>query len=317
MRTLAWNGPLDVALADAPMPEPAGGQALVRIETSAICGSELHAPPGFNPGHEAAGLLERVPDGSGFSVGERVGLSAVTGCGSCDACLGGRQLFCRNGWRVHMAMHADHVAVPVSALRQLPEGTPAHDAVLISGDTLGVPVRAFRKIPSNPDDRVLILGLGPVGLAHTLVRSHTGAEVVAIEPSGYRRDLAMSLGARTVLEPGADIGPKPGLVIESTGLPACIELALELVADEGTVLQSGECEDLVPMSPSNTFIRREITYTGSWYYADEDYPEMVRLYEEGLAVSRLVTDVFPAKDVLAAYEKFVSKRSGKVLLDWT
>ena len=111
--------------------------------------------------------------------------------------------------------------------------------------------------------------------------------------------------------------PMKCLVIESTGLPACIQLAFEVVADEGTVLQSGECEQPVEISPSDTFIRREVTYTGSWYYADEDYPEMRRPYEEGLPVARLVTDVFPAADVQAAYEKFVSKRSGKVLIDWT
>src|SRR5829696_8832376 len=100
MRTLAWNGPLDVSLVEAPIPSPGEGEALVRIETSAICGGELHAEPGLNPGHEAAGIIERAPSGSGFAEGQRVGLSAVTGCGECDACLRGRQLFCRNGWRI-------------------------------------------------------------------------------------------------------------------------------------------------------------------------------------------------------------------------
>ena len=317
MRTLLWNGPFDVTLGDGPVPTPDKDQALVRIETSAICGSELHSEPGTNPGHEAAGIVEQVPDDCGFSVGERVGLSAVTGCGKCDSCLRGRQLFCSNGWRIHVGMHAEFVAVPVGALRKLPAGTPAADAVLVAGDALGVPVRAFRRIPSGPGDRVLVIGLGPVGLAHSLVRSHAGADVVAIEPSQFRRNLAAELGASQVLEPGDDIGSRPSLVIESTGLPACIQQALEFAADGGTVLQSGECEAMVEVSPSNTFIRREITYTGSWYYADEDYPEMVRRYQDGFPVSKLVTDVFPADDVAAAYEKFVSKNSGKILIDWT
>jgi 2-desacetyl-2-hydroxyethyl bacteriochlorophyllide A dehydrogenase len=317
MRTLVWNGPSDVALGEAPVPSPDEEHVLVRIETSAICGSELHSGPGINPGHEAAGILEQVPDGSGFSVGERVGLSAVTGCGECESCHDGRQLFCRNGWRIHVGMHSEYVAVPVSSLRRLPEGTSPRDAVLITGDTLGVPVRGLRRVSSSAGDRVLVIGLGPVGLGHTLLRVHAGSEVVAIEPSEYRRDLAAGLGATAVLEPGEDIGRRPEVVVESTGLPACIQLALDLVADQGTVLQSGECEAMVEVNPSNTFIRREITYTGSWYYADEDYPEMVRRYEDGLPVSKLVTDVFPADDVAAAYEKFLSKNSGKILLDWT
>ena len=69
MRTLAWGGPGDVSLAEATVPEPASDSALVRIETSAICGSELHAEPGYNPGHEAAGTIERVPLGSTFVEG--------------------------------------------------------------------------------------------------------------------------------------------------------------------------------------------------------------------------------------------------------
>jgi threonine dehydrogenase-like Zn-dependent dehydrogenase len=317
MRALSFNGPLDVWLTEQPVPVPDVGEALVRIETSAICGSELHSPPGSNPGHEAAGILEHVPAGSGFVEGERIGLSAVTGCGGCAPCRRGRQLFCANGWRIHVAMHAEYVAVPVAALRRVPEGTPANDAVLITGDTLGVPVRGQRRIPSEQGHRVLIIGLGPIGLGHTLVRSHAGAEVVAIEPSEYRRDLARALGATETLEPGADVGPAPSLIIEATGLPACIHVALELVADGGTVLQSGECEEPVEVSPSDTFIRREVTYTGAWYYADEDYPEMVRLYEDGLPLAGLVTDVFRAADVGEAYAKFVSKQSGKILIDWT
>jgi L-iditol 2-dehydrogenase len=317
MRTLSFNGPDDVRLVDGPKPEPADGQALVRIEVSAICGSELHGEPGpTNPGHEAAGIVEIAPEGSGFDAGERVGISAVTGCGTCEHCRRGVQLYCSNGWRIHVGMHADLVAVPVSALRRLPAGTPPRDAVLITGDTLGVPVRAHRKVPSAPGGRLLIIGLGPIGLGHTLVRAHSGAHVVAVEPSEYRRELALELGAAEVLEPGQDIGPAPSLVIECTGLPACIQLALASVDLGGTVLQSGECA-AVEISPSDTFIRREITYTGAWYYADEDFPEMVRLYEAGLPVGRLATDELPAEDAAEAYRRFVSKRSGKVILRWT
>ena len=317
MRALAFNGPLDVSIEEVQEPQPAEGEALIRIETSAICGSELHAQPGFNPGHEGAGIVEVAPANSGFVEGQRVGLSAVTGCGACERCLLGEQLFCANGWRIHAGMHADYVAVPAAALRPLPPGTSARDAVLITGDALGVPVRAQRRVPSAAGDRLLVIGLGPVGLGHVLVRAHAGAVVVGVEPSQYRRELALSLGATTVLEPGEDLGPRPALIIESTGIPACIRQALDLVADSGTVIQSGECAEPIDVSPSETFIRREITYTGAWYYADEDYPEMVSLFENGLPIGRLVTDVFPARDIAAAYQKFISKHSGKVLIDWT
>ena len=317
MRALSFNAADDVTLVEAQIPEPGEGEALVRVEASAICGSELHAGPGENPGHEAAGRVEQAPPDSGFATGERVGVSAVTGCGRCEQCRAGVQLYCTVDRRVHTGMHADYVAVPVSALRRVPEGTPARDAVLLSGDALGVPVRAQRRVPSAAGDRVVVIGAGPVGLGHVLVRAHVGAEVIVIEPTAYRRELARTLGAAAALEPGEDARPAPALVIECTGIPACIQQALALVRPSGTVLQSGICR-CVEVSPTETFVLREVMYTGTWYYADEDYPEIVRLYEAGLPAGRMITHDVPADEISEAYRHaFVSKDSGKVVLDWT
>ncbi len=289
---------------------------MVRIEASAICGSELKAPEGSNPGHEAAGIVEQSPASSAFPDGTRVGISAVTGCGTCRSCSRGVQLHCEHGFRFHGEMHADFVSVPVAALRRLPDAISARDAVLLSGDALGVPVRSHVRAPSLPGDRVLVIGLGPVGLGHTLVRTYYGASVVGIEPSSYRRVLAMKLGATEVLEPGQDPGIAPQIVIKCTGIPECIHYALSVVEAGGTVLQSGECKT-VELNPSQQLIRREVTYTASWYYADADYPEMVNLYKQGLAIDRLITHEFAADDVAAAYATFLSKESGKVILRWS
>ena len=316
MRALRLRGAGAVELVEAPVPAPAADEALVRVEVSAICGSELHAAPGTNPGHEAAGIVEHAPRGSGMRAGERVGVSAVTGCGRCEPCRRGVQLHCADGFRIHADMHADYVVVPAAALRPLPAGTTARDAVLMTGDTLGVPVRAQRRWPSAPGERVLVIGLGPIGLGHTLVRAFAGAEVVAIEPAAYRRELARTLGAAETFAPGEDVGAPPRLVVECTGQPSCIALALACVESGGVVVQSGECPR-VEVSPSETFVRREVTYTGAWYYADEDFPEMVRLHEAGLAVDRMVTHAFPAERAPEAYRTFTSKRSGKILLEWT
>lgn len=304
-------------LVDSPEPEPGPNEVLLRVEASAICGSEMQAPLGSNPGHEAAGVLEHVPAGAALAVGERVGVSAVTGCGVCSSCLNGIALHCANGFRVQTGMHAEYLTAPLSAIRKLPADTPPEVAVLLSGDGLGVPVRALRRTPSGESTHVLVIGLGPIGLAHTLVRSHAGAHVSAIEPSEYRRLLGRKLGAGVVVAPGVVLDdPQPDLVIECTGLPSCIQFAFSSVRAGGTVLQSGECPG-VELDPSSMIIRREVTYTGAWYYADEDYPDMVQLVESGLDIASLITHTFPASEVADAYRQFCAKCTGKVIIRWT
>jgi 2-desacetyl-2-hydroxyethyl bacteriochlorophyllide A dehydrogenase len=315
MRSLLFHSPDSVELVESAIPVPGPREALLRIEASAICGSELHAKDGSNPGHEAAGVIESAADGSGYRPGERVGISAVTGCGTCRFCSRGEQIFCAQV-RVQEGMHADYVAAPVSALRRLPDGITPGEAVLLTGDAFGVPIRALRKVPHRVGGRVVVLGLGPVGLAHVLVRANNGAEVIAIEPSAYRRELAVRLGAAVAVAPGEDIGEAPAMVIECTGIAACVQQSLDMVEPGGTVVQSGWCT-AVEIDPARTMLRREVNYTGTWYYTDDDYPSMVASYEGGLPVSAMTTHEFPADRIAEAYRQFVSKETGKIILHWT
>lgn len=321
MRALRNHGQGRVSLVEVPDPMPEPGDALVRIEASAVCGSErgaLMQGTDGNTGHEAAGTV-LDPGASGFQVGDRVGLSAVVGCGACDRCASGQELHCRRGANSAAksgGWHAELAAVSASALRELPPDIDAGVAALLTGDALGVPSRGYGRVPSAPGERVLIVGLGPVGLGHVLVRAFEGAEVVAIEPAQFRRDLALKLGASAVGRPGDDIGPSPRVVIECSGRPESIAYALDVVDNAGLVLQSGECHSDVPINPSNTFIRREITYTGAWYYATEDYAAMRALHERGLPLADMCTHDVDATHAQEAITEFLDQRTGKVLLRW-
>lgn len=318
MRSLLCEGGGRVTLVEAPDPEPQSGDVLVRIEASAVCGSERNAlDHGFagNCGHEACGTVVD-PGGSTFRAGDRVGIAAVFGCGECQRCLDGQELHCHRGPKVNMGWHAEFAAVPARTLRELPSGLDAGVGVMLTGDGLGVPARGLRRAPSNPDDRVLVIGLGPVGLGHVLVRAFIGAEVIAIEPSAYRRELALQLGATRVLHPDEDLDARPSLVIESTGRSECIRQALELVDNGGVVLQSGECHTDVAINTFETMIHREVTYTGSWYYATEDYQDMCLLLDRGIRLERLSTHDVAAADSQLAITDFLEGSSGKVILRW-
>lgn len=318
VKSLICEGGGRVSVAEVPDPEPRHGEALVRIEASAVCGSErgtLMDGADGNTGHEACGIVVD-PGLSTFQAGDRVGLSAVVGCGVCDRCIAGQELYCRAGATAIGGWHGEYAAVAASALRALPTGAGAGDGALITGDALGVPARGLHRAPSAPGDRVLVIGLGPIGLGHVLVRAFAGAEVVAIEPSEYRRELALQLGATAVYPPGTDIDFRPRLVVECSGRPACIEQAFAVVEDGGTVLQSGGCSTEIPIHPSKTFIRREITYTGSWYYATEDYQDMCDLWTNGLPLARMCTHEVAATDAQTAITDFLGGNSGKILIRW-
>lgn len=320
MRSLRCEGAGRVTIVEVADPTPGPEDVLVRIEASAVCGSERRAfidGVDGNNGHEACG---RIVDAgaSGFAVGTRVGLSAIVGCGECDRCLSGRETQCRQGLRMARSAgwHADLASVPASAIRELPEGTGPTLGVLLSGDTLGVPARGLRRIPSSIGDSVLIIGLGPIGLGHLVVRRFAGANVVAIEPSRYRRELALKLGATEVLEPGEHVDVRPPLVIECTGRPECITQALEIVDTGGSVLQSGQFRQAVSMDPATDFVNRELTYTGSFYYATEDYPSMLALVEEGLPLQDMCTHEVGGQDAQGAVTAFLEGETGKVVLRW-
>jgi threonine dehydrogenase-like Zn-dependent dehydrogenase len=92
--------------------------------------------------------------------------------------------------------------------------------------------------------------------------------------------------------------------------------AFGTVDNAGVVLQSGECNAEVPIKPSETFIRREVTYTGSWYYASEDYAGMCDMFEHGLPLKRMCTHEISAAHAQAAIADFLGQESGKVILRW-
>ena len=317
MRTLRYLGDMKVAVVEVDEPHCREDEVLIRVEASGICGSEkgpLREGRDGNVGHEAAGVVLQAPAGCEFQPGERVGVSGVRGCGRCSACIAGVEVRCATP-AVQVEMHSDKIVVAPSTLRRLPPGTDPASAVLLSGDGLGVPVRGLRRAPHEAGETVLVLGLGPVGLAHTLVRAFHGARVAAVEPSQVRRDLALSFGAERVFSSLAELDAEPRLVIEASGRAEAVEECFRVVAKGGVVLQSGECSR-AEFSPS-AVISREITYVGSWFYAREDYDDILRIQELGLRGERLVTHELPADDAADAYEAMLSAESGKVVLRWS
>lgn len=324
-----------VEVREAARPVPGPGEVLIRTAASALCGSEMHTyrHDGYvtedgaagNGGHEAAGIIEAVGVGvDAARLGQRVGVSAVAGCGHCDYCTRGQYTWCAN-YRVYSRMHAEYFLTPALACHPLPDDVPWDVGVLLTGDGMGVPYHTSTKL--RPDtETVAVFGLGPVGLGNVLMQSHLGRRVIGIDRAPERLQLARQLGAAETVAAAEGVevpaairdltgGRGADCCIEAAGAPATVRLCFEAVRTNGLVIFNGEQAE-VTLSPSADFIRRDITATGSWFYHFSEYPAMLQLYRDGLDVAALATHHLPLSAIDAAYQLMANGQSGKVIIEY-
>lgn len=334
MKALWQIGQERLELRQVPTPAPGLGEVLIRVAASALCGSELGAyrgdRQGNNGGHEAAGIVAEVGAGcSRLRVGDRVGVCAVQGCGECGDCRQGRYTYCERRSAVS-GMHAEYVASRESACHRLPDDVPWDVGVLLTGDGLGVPFHVSQRLKARAAQGtpVAVFGVGPVGLGNVLMQSHLGAQVLAVDVSAYRLELARRLGATwTVAAPSGAApevlaaavreacGSAPQVCLECAGRQPTLLGALAAVATGGTVVCIGE-QGPVPVSPSAHLIRRDVTLMGSWFYHFSEFPAMLGLYRDGLAVGELVTHHLPFAQAPEGFRQFSAGVTGKVVLEY-
>src|SRR6187200_1890293 len=217
MRAVTFQAPEQVRVEEKPDPElSAGDDALIRVEASGICGSDLHiyhgrvpVEPGFTIGHEFVGTVLAAGDEvERVDVGDRVLGTFHTACATCASCLRGDYHRCRNqrtfGHGSHLGdlqgAQAELLLVPRAnlTLRRVPEGMSA-DVALFAGDVMGTGYHAVAHAGMKAGDTVAVLGLGPVGLCAVQAALAGGAvKVFAIDSVAARLEMAASFGASPV-----------------------------------------------------------------------------------------------------------------------
>jgi 2-desacetyl-2-hydroxyethyl bacteriochlorophyllide A dehydrogenase len=262
MRAVTFQSPGEVLVEEVPDPEIQHPQdALVRVEASGICGSDLHiyhgrvpVEPGFTIGHEFVGTVLAVGAGvERVAVGDRVLGCFHTACATCSACLRGDYHRCRRGRTFGhgsklgdlQGAQAEKLLVPRAelTLRRVPENMPA-DIALFAGDVMGTGYHAVAHAGIRAGDTVAVLGLGPVGLCAVQAARAAGAtEIFAIDTVEQRLEMAAQFGAtplhltegepkravRAATDGGVDI------VVDAVGDPGPLEMAVSLARDAGTV----------------------------------------------------------------------------------
>jgi threonine dehydrogenase-like Zn-dependent dehydrogenase len=331
MRIIRPEGSGIVTIGEAPEPVAGPGEVVIATAVSALCGSELHdyrtgGVAQGNGGHEAAGRVIQLGAGvTGLAVGQRVGASAIAGCGACPYCAKGQYTWCRH-FHFYGNMHAERFVAAANACHVLPDDLSWDAGVLLTGDGLGVPYHTSTKIASPEITTVAVFGVGPIGLGNVLLQSFLGRRVIAIDRSVMRLELAQRLGAQAVVNvdqaPPADTvceltdGAGADVCIEAAGRPETALACFAAVRTAGTVVFNGE-QGAVSLSPSEHFIRRDVTAVGAWFYHFSEYPAMLALYRQGLRLHDLITDQLPFTEAATAYAQFAAGRTGKVLLRFT
>lgn len=333
MKAVVFCGDGKVRIDDVPMPPEQPETLLVQVKASAICGSELGTLRGpapkkegsYNPGHEVAGVVVEAPPGCDYPPGTRVGACVVVGCGQCEWCRQGYETACRNKRFYAGNGHAEYFRLGLGGVRPIPDGVDFPAAAVLTGDGLGVPTRCARRLGDVAARRIVVLGLGPIGLGCALVLAFRGAEVLGADLSDYRVDLARKLGAARAVNVARDdlkqaaadftAGRGADVVVLAVADEEVFRTGIDLLGQQGTFFLLAELAraDFVL---NDALLRKEISLLGSWYYAGADWAEMLALHEAHLPYEKLVTHVFAHEQAQAAYDTFVSRDSGKVVLAW-
>src|ERR1700731_1139693 len=330
MKALVYHGPGKRAWEDMPRPtiqDP--GNAIVRITTSTICGTDLHILKGDLPsvtagrilGHEGIGVIEQAGLGvSEFHIGDKVIISCITACLKCDFCRRGVYSHCRHGgWILGHTLdgtQAEYVRIPHAdgSLCSFPPGGDEEAFVMLSdilptGFECGVLNGQVK-----PGDAVAIVGAGPVGLAVLLTAQfYSPAAIFMIDLADKRLAVAKELGATTLVN-SADgraaqkfldltAGAGVDVAIEAVGAPATFEICEAIVAAGGHIANVGVHGKPVELHLEKLWDRNIAITTR---LVDTVTTSMLlKIVRSGkLQPSKLVTHRFAMNDIMKAYDTF-------------
>ncbi|MGH9593051.1 MAG: zinc-binding alcohol dehydrogenase family protein, partial [Bryobacteraceae bacterium] len=285
MRQIVLETPGSFAERIADVPRAAPGEALVRIRRVGICGTDLHAFAGRQPffeyprvlGHELGVEVLEAPDNDrDIRPGDRCAVEPYVNCGECHACRRGHSNCCE---RLQvLGVHRDGgmqevFAVPVRLLHKSERLTLDQLALV---ETLGIGAHAVARSRLGADDKALIIGAGPIGLAVFSFARLTGAKIRLLDLSAERRGFAGRFGAETIASADGELAD---VVFDATGNRGSMETCFQKVAHGGRIVFVGLVQGSITFDDPN-FHRRETTLLASRNSCG-DFPGIIRLIEEG------------------------------------
>jgi alcohol dehydrogenase len=340
MRALVFHGPNDIRLERVGIPRAGPGEAVIRISLTTICGTDVHilkgeypVKPGLVIGHEAVGTIhELAPDVTGYQVGDRVLVGAITPCGQCDFCLGGTSAQCGGvplgGWRFGNTINgaqAEYLRVPfaMANLAKIPPGVRDEEVILLA-DIASTGFSASETGNVQLGDTVAVFAQGPIGLCASLGAKLRGASrVIASESDPVRKQIALRFGVDVVVDPlKNDVvheiwaltgGRGVDVAIEALGTQETFEDALRVLRPGGTLSSLGVyAENLrVPLDAFGAGIGDYKIVTTLCPGGKERMRRLMELVrQKRIDLTPLLTHSFPLERIVEAYRLFSERKDG-------
>jgi threonine dehydrogenase-like Zn-dependent dehydrogenase len=265
MKALVFNGDQKIGLEERPIPKAGPGEAVIEVTLTTICGTDVHIVKGEYPvkrgltlGHEAVGRIHELGSGlSGYEVGERVLVGAITPCGQCNYCLGGNLSQCggtMGGWKLGNTIdgvQAQYVLIPYAQanMAKIPDELNDEQVILLA-DIASTGFSASESGQVKIGDSVAIFAEGPIGLCATAGAKLRGAgQIFAVDSNSVRLEQAIRMGAHHAIniskqDPVEEIlrlteGRGVDVAIEALGRQETFENALRVLRPGGTLSSLG------------------------------------------------------------------------------
>ena len=344
MKAAVFHGPNDIRVERVPRPRPGPGEAVVRVTLTTICGTDVHilkgeypVRPGLIVGHEPVGVIDELGAGvTGYEIGDRVLVGAITPCGQCNACLSGKLSQCGHGagyeaiggWRFGNTIdgaQAEYILVPYAQanLAKIPESLTDEQVVLLA-DIASTGFSGAESGKVRIGDTVVVFAQGPIGLCATAGAKLMGASfVIGVDGDPHRAETAMRFGADVVLDPekvdvAAEVkrltrGFGADVAIEALGLQVTFETALRSVRPGGTVSSLGVYSGKLQM-PYDAFaagLGDHTIVTTLCPGGKERMERLMRMVEAGrFDPTPLITHRFGLDEINEAYRIFSNRLDG-------
>lgn len=311
MKAIYMEKPWEIAVADIEQRPLKEGEALIKIRSAGICGSDIGAYRGTNNlvsyprviGHELAGEILSIPENNpkGLKVGDKVTVDPYLYCGHCYPCSIGRTNCCNDlhvlGVHVDGGM-AETFAHPADMLIPVPEEMPWD--IIPLAEPLTIALHGLHRLQLKAGEHIAISGAGPIGLLAAMAAIHYGAEPILIDLVEERLEFAKTLGVKYVVNLKTDDllskieeytnGRMCECVMEASGANAAIRSALDIVCHAGRIIFTGwpKKETLIP---TDMITRKEIDIRGARTSAGEFEEAIDLICNNKVDVRKILTKV--------------------------